>query len=144
MEDLEKGEPLEHVKGEIRFEHVWFAYQGEDWVLKDVSFHILPGQQAAFVGATGSGKSTIISLLARFYTIQKGRILLDGKPIEQYQLSSLRRHVAVVMQDVFLFSGDVAGNIRLGEQTISDEELEQAAESIGADAFIRSLPMGIS
>lgn len=142
MEDLEKGEPLEHVKGEIRFEHVWFAYQGEDWVLKDVSFHILPGQQAAFVGATGSGKSTIISLLARFYTIQKGRILLDGKPIEQYQLSSLRRHVAVVMQDVFLFSGDVAGNIRLGEQTISDEELEQAAESIGADAFIRSLPMG--
>lgn len=143
MEDLEKGEPLEHVKGEIRFEHVWFAYQGEDWVLKDVSFHILPGQQAAFVGATGSGKSTIISLLARFYTIQKGRILLDGKPIEQYQLSSLRRHVAVVMQDVFLFSGDVAGNIRLGEQTISDEELEQAAESIGADAFIRSLPWGI-
>lgn len=142
MEDLECGLPLENVKGDIRFEHVWFAYQGEDWVLKDVSFHILPGQQAAFVGATGSGKSTIIGLLARFYTIQKGRILLDGMPIEQYQLSSLRRHVAVVMQDVFLFSGDVAGNIRLGEQDITDEALIAAAESIGADTFIRSLPHG--
>lgn len=142
MEDLEKGELLEKVKGDIRFEHVWFAYQGEEWVLKDVSFHISPGQQVAFVGATGSGKSTIISLLARFYTIQKGRILLDGKPIEEYQLTSLRQHVAVVMQDVFLFSGDVAGNIRLGNQNISDEQVQEAGESIGADEFIQSLPRG--
>ena len=140
MEDIHAGEELTDARGDIEFRHVWFAYNEEDWVLRDVSFTVRAGQQAAFVGATGSGKTTIISLLARFYTIQKGEILLDGKPIEQYSIASLRRQVAVVMQDVFLFSGDISKNIRMGNPEITDEKIRQAVQFIGADGFIDGLP----
>lgn len=140
QEDMECGKPVESLKGNIEFEHVWFAYQGEHWVLKDISFKIGAGQTAAFVGATGSGKTTIISLLARFYKIQKGRILIDGVDINDYNLSDLRRQVAVVMQDVFLFSGDINYNIRLNEEGISDEEVVQAATFVSANEFIDKLP----
>ena len=143
LEDLESGVRPDGLRGEIEFRHVWFAYNDEDWVLRDVSFRIEPGWQAAFVGATGSGKSTIIGLLARFYTIQRGEILLDGRPIEEYNLVWLRRQVAVVMQDVFLFSGDVAHNIRLGDDEIDDEHVWGALRFIGADGFVCGLPDGI-
>ena len=143
MEDLESGLRPETLRGEIEFRNVWFAYNDEDWVLRDVSFRVEPGQQAAFVGATGSGKSTIISLLARFYTIQRGEILLDNRPIGVYNIAWLRRHVAVVMQDVFLFSGDIARNVRLGCGEINDGRVEEALRFIGADAFVGGLPDGI-
>ena len=143
MEDLESGLRPETLRGEIEFRNVWFAYNDEDWVLRDVSFRVEPGQQAAFVGATGSGKSTIISLLARFYTIQRGEILLDNRPIGLYNIAWLRRHVAVVMQDVFLFSGDIARNVRLGCGEINDGRVEEALRFIGADAFVGGLPDGI-
>lgn len=142
-EDIEAGEKVTEVKGEIEFKHVWFAYDEENWVLKDVSFKVLPGQTVAIVGDTGSGKTTVISLLARFYKIQKGEILIDGKNIETFNLSSLRRLVAVVMQDVFLFSGDVGYNIRLNEESISDEDIDKAVQMVHAEEFIQSLPCGI-
>ena len=141
LEDLNEGEHLASCQGRIEFKHVWFAYNEENWVLKDVSFVIEPGQTIGFVGATGSGKSTIISLIARFYTIQKGEILLDGRNINELNLTSLRQNIAVVMQDVFLFSGDIAHNIRLNNVAeISDDQIREAAEMIGADRFINSLP----
>lgn len=139
-EELDTGIPCPELKGEIEFRNVWFAYEGENWVLKNVSFHVRPGETIAFVGATGSGKSTIISLIARFYTIRKGEILLDGVNIEKYRLSELRRRIAVVMQDVFLFSGDIASNLRLNDQELSDEALKEAARTVSADTFIESLP----
>ncbi len=142
-EDIEVGEKVDKVRGEIEFKHVWFAYDEENWVLKDVSFKVLPGQTMAIVGDTGSGKTTVISLLARFYKIQKGEILIDGKNIESFNLSSLRRLVAVVMQDVFLFSGDVGYNIRLNDENISDEDIDRAVKTVHADDFIQSLPCGI-
>ncbi len=129
-------------QGRIEFRHVWFAYQNEEWVLRDVSFTVEPGQSIALVGHTGSGKTTISSLLMRFYDIQKGEILLDGVDIRQWDLELLRRNFAVVLQDVFLFSGDVAGNIRLGNQEISDERVEWAAREVHAAGFITKLPDG--
>ena len=141
MEDLEAGKQIERCLGRIEFKNVWFAYDDENWVLKDVSFIIEPGQTVGFVGSTGSGKSTIISLIARFYTIQKGEILLDGENINGLNLSSLRRYIAVVMQDVFLFSGDISHNIRLNNDEISDAEIHEAASLIGADRFIEALPL---
>jgi len=140
LEDLEKGRPLPEVKGKIEFRNVWFAYKDEDWVLKDVSFTVEPGQTVAFVGATGSGKTTIINLIARFYEIQKGQILLDGVDIREYKLSDLRKRIAVVMQDVFLFSGDIMSNIRLDNESISEAEVMRAAESVNAHHFIDALP----
>ena len=140
QEDFSIGKSVGRFKGEIEFENVWFAYEGEDWVLKDVSFRINPGETAAFVGATGSGKSTIISLMARFYDIQKGRILIDGQDIREYGLEDLRRQIAVVLQDVFLFAGDIKSNIRLNNKNIPDEEIEYAARYVSADGFIESLP----
>ena len=107
LEDTEQGVPVDRIKGEIEFKNVWFYYNEGEWVLKDVSFKIEPGQTVAFVGHTGSGKSTIINLMARFYDIQKGEILVDGINIKEYNLKDLRRQIAVVMQDVFLFSGDL-------------------------------------
>ncbi len=142
QEDMESGRHIDSLKGDIEFQNVWFAYQGEHWVLKDVSFKIHAGQTVAFVGATGSGKTTIISLLARFYKIQKGRILIDGVDINEYNLSDLRRQVAVVMQDVFLFSGDINYNIRLNEEWITDEDVVQAATFVNANEFIEKLPDG--
>jgi ATP-binding cassette, subfamily B, multidrug efflux pump len=142
QEDLEQGRSIDSLKGEIEFRNVWFAYQGEDWVLKDVSFHIMPGECAAFVGSTGSGKSTVISLIARFYDIQKGQILIDGADIREYNLRDLRRQIAVVLQDVFLFSGDIRSNIRLNNREISDMDIEAAAKFVSADRFIDTLPSG--
>ena len=137
---MEQGEPLKSFSGHIEFKNVWFAYNGDNWVLKDVSFEILPRQNVAFVGATGSGKSTIISLLARFYDIQKGEILLDGVNIKEYKLSDLRRCISVVQQDVFLFTGDIKYNIRLNDKSIGDSDIKKAAHLANAAPFIDSLP----
>ncbi|MEW6061332.1 MAG: ABC transporter ATP-binding protein [Bacteroidota bacterium] len=131
---------LTEVKGNIEFRNVWFAYNDEDWVLKNVSFTIEPGQTVAFVGHTGAGKTTIINLLSRFYDIQKGDIFIDGINIRNLSLNSLRKHIAVVLQDVFLFSGDIKGNINLGNEDISFEEIRRAAQVVGIDRFIESLP----
>jgi ATP-binding cassette subfamily B protein len=128
--------------GRIEFRNVWFAYKDEDWVLKDVSFVVEPGQSVAFVGATGSGKTTITNLLMRFYDIQRGEILLDGVDVRQWDLRKLRENFAVVLQDVFLFSGDVAGNIRLGNGAIDEGRVEWAAREVRANGFIEKLPAG--
>jgi ATP-binding cassette subfamily B multidrug efflux pump len=127
-------------RGKIEFRHVWFAYQGEDWVLRDVSLTIEPGQSIALVGHTGSGKTTLASLLMRFYEIQRGEIYLDGIEIRQWDLQQLRENFAVVLQDVFLFSGDIAANIRLGKEEISDDRIAWAAHEVRADHFIEALP----
>lgn len=133
---------LEGLRGEIEFRGVWFAYNEENWVLKDVSFHIPAGETAAFVGTTGSGKSTIISLLARFYEPQRGQILLDGVPLAEYDIVQVRRAIGVVIQDVFLFAGDVLSNLRLFDEGISDDKAREAARQVGADRFIEALPGG--
>jgi ATP-binding cassette subfamily B protein len=127
-------------EGRIQFEKVWFAYKDEDWVLKDVSFTVEPGQSVALVGHTGSGKTTITNLLMRFYDVQKGRVLLDGIDVRDWDLQSLRENFAVVLQDVFLFSGSVESNIRLGRSDISDERVRWAATEVRADNFIARLP----
>ncbi len=128
------------VRGRIEFRNVWFAYQGEEWVLRDASFTVEPGQSIALVGHTGSGKTTITNLLMRFYDIQRGEILLDGVDIRHWDLHRLRENFAVVLQDVFLFSGDISGNIRLGNESISDERVEWAAREVHAAGFIGKLP----
>ena len=130
----------DRIRGEIEFRNVWFAYEGEEWVLRDVSLHVRPGQSVALVGATGSGKSTIINLLCRFYEIQKGQILIDGIDIADWDVESLRRRVSIVQQDVFLFAGDVRTNIRLGNGDITDEHIARAARDVNADRFIDRLP----
>jgi ABC-type multidrug transport system fused ATPase/permease subunit len=122
--------------GRIQFENVWFAYKDEDWVLRDVSFTVQPGQSVALVGHTGSGKTTITNLLMRFYDVQKGCVLLDGVDVREWDLQSLRENFAVVLQDVFLFSGSVESNIRLGREDISDERVRWAATEVRADNFI--------
>ncbi|TMV46488.1 ABC transporter ATP-binding protein [Paenibacillus mesophilus] len=132
------------VRGEIEFEHVWFAYNEGEWVLRDVSFKIEPGQTIAFVGATGAGKSSIISLINRFYDIQKGTIRLDGIDIRDIPLEQLRRAVSVVQQDVFLFNGDIASNIRLNESGITDEQVREAARMVHMESFIRKQPLGFA
>ena len=135
------------VRGEIEFQGVWFAYGKDDdgnwdWVLKDVSFRAAAGKRLAIVGHTGAGKTTIIHLLMRFYQPQRGRILLDGVPIDRLRLDDLREHIGLVLQDVFLFSQDVAHNIRLGAQDIPEDRVREAAERIGAAPFIERLPSG--
>ena len=129
-------------RGVIEFENVWFAYKEEEWVLKDVSFRVEPGQSVALVGHTGSGKTTITNLLMRFYDVQRGRILLDGVDLRDWDLHSLRQNFAVVLQDVFLFSGTVESNIRLGRQEISEERVKWAAHEVHADHFIGRLRDG--
>ncbi len=145
----DRSDPVEllTVKGAIEFRHVWFTYnpapdgqQTSDWVLQDVSFTINPGETVAFVGHTGAGKTTIISLLARFYDIQRGEILVDGVNIAQVRQADLRRHIALVLQDVFLFSGDIRSNIGLGNEAISDERIRAAAKVVGAQRFIEKMP----
>jgi ATP-binding cassette subfamily B protein len=126
--------------GEIRFEGVWFAYVPETWVLRDVSFVLRPGETAAFVGATGSGKSTIINLLGRFYALDRGRITIGGVDIQDIPLAVLRTHIAVVLQEVFLFSDSLRNNVTLWNPDVSDAELDAAAAEIGASAFIDRLP----
>ncbi len=130
------------IEGRIEFENVWFAYKGEDWVLKDVSFAVEPGESIALVGHTGSGKTTITNLLMRFYDVQKGRVLLDGVDIREWDLRDLRSNFAVVLQDVFLFSGSIENNIRLGNAEIGRERVEWAAVEVRADEFIRNIDGG--
>ena len=139
LEDLQKGRSLPPLQGHIEFRNVWFAYDEDQWVLRDVSFELKPGQSAAIVGATGAGKTTIISLMLRFYEIQNGAILLDGQDIREFRLSDLRRQIAIVLQDVFLFSGSIAENIRLGDDQIDDEQVAEAIKLSYADEFINRL-----
>lgn len=134
---------LDELKGEIEFKDVWFAYEPDNWVLKGVSFHIDPKQTVAFVGSTGSGKSTILSLICRNYDIQKGQILIDGRDIRTIQISSLRRHFGQMLQDVFLFSGDIRSNIVLRSDNISDEQVWDACRYVNADSFINRLEGGL-
>ena len=129
-------------RGEIEFENVWFAYEGEQWVLQDVSFRIQAGQKIAFVGATGAGKSTIINLLTRFYAHQKGIIRIDGEDISTIPLRALRNQVGVVLQDVFLFSDDLINNVTMYKEGYSQSDLDAAAKVVGADEFIARLPEG--
>ena len=135
----EKPLKTERARGRIEFQNVWFAYKDEDWVLKDVSFTVEPGQSIALVGHTGSGKTTITNLLMRFYDIQRGRILLDGVDLRDWDLKALRQNFAVVLQEVFLFSGTIEGNIRLGRQEITEDRVRWAAREVHADGFIRRL-----
>ena len=128
------------LKGEVSFEHVWFAYKDSDYVLKDVSFDIQAGQTVALVGATGAGKSSVISLLNRFYDIQRGSIRIDGVDVKDYDIHFLRRNLGVVMQDVFLFSDSIRSNITLGNPEITDDMILQAADEVGALRFIERLP----
>ncbi|WP_394350601.1 ABC transporter ATP-binding protein [Sphingobacterium composti] len=131
------------IRGEIEFKNVWFAYNDEKWVLKDVSFKVKPGETLALVGATGAGKSSTINILSRFYEIQKGQILLDGVDIRDYELTFLRKNISTVLQDVFLFSDTVKNNITLQNPAITDEEIINAAKRVGAYDFIMRLPEGL-
>ena len=132
--------PIREIKGKIEFKNVWFAYEEENWVLKDVSFTIEPGEIVAFVGATGAGKTSIINLITRFYDIQKGEILIDGVNIKEYNKYELRKHIGVVLQDVFIFTGNIKDNIRLNNQNITDEEIVEIAKYVNAHHFIEKLP----
>lgn len=130
------------IKGRIEFKHVWFAYEKEDYILKDVSFVIEPGEKVAFVGATGAGKSSILNLIGRYFDVQKGEILIDGVDIRQMDTDVLRRAIGQVQQDVFIFTGDIKGNISLKNEDISQEEIVRAAHIVNADSFINKMPHG--
>ncbi|MFH2048248.1 MAG: ABC transporter ATP-binding protein [bacterium] len=137
-------EKISEYKGKIEIENVWFAYKDNDWVIKDLSFTVEPGERVAIVGATGAGKTSLISLLYRFYDYQKGSIKIDGIPISKMSLDDLRSHLGLVLQDVFLFSGDFAGNVRLRDENISDEKIKKALTRVGFDRFLKDLPEGIN
>ena len=141
--DEEDAIELEEIRGEIEFKDVWFAYKPGEWVLKGVSFHVEPKQTVAFVGSTGSGKTTILSLICRNYDIQKGQILIDGIDIKKIKISSLRRHFGQMLQDVFLFSGDIRSNILLRKEDATDEEVMEACRYVNADSFINKLEKGL-
>lgn len=134
---------LSELRGEIEFKDVWFCYKPDEWVLKGVSFHVEPKQTVAFVGSTGSGKTTILSLICRNYDIQKGQILIDGIDIRKIKIASLRRHFGQMLQDVFLFSGDIRSNILLRKEGVTDEEVWEACRYVNADAFIGKLEGGL-
>jgi ATP-binding cassette subfamily B protein len=137
------ADPLPHSPAVIRFENVTFAYAEGEPVLRNVSFTVHPGQRVGIVGATGAGKTTIVSLLLRFYDVQQGRITVDGVDIREMDLLSLRRLFGLVLQDVYLFSGTIASNIRLGEETMSDETVRRALEAVHASTFVDRMPRGI-
>ena len=141
--DQEDAIELDEIKGEIEFKDVWFAYKPGEWVLKGVSFHVEPKQTVAFVGSTGSGKTTILGLICRNYDIQKRQILIDGIDIKKIKISSLRRHFGQMLQDVFLFAGDIRSNILLREEGISDEAVWEACKYVNADKFIGRLEKGL-
>lgn len=138
--DSDDSIDVDDFKGKIEFKNVWFSYVPGEWVLKDISFVIEPGETAAFVGATGAGKSTIIGLIVRNYEIQKGQILIDGIDIKKIKINSLRKHIGEMLQDVFLFSGTIASNIALDDDSITRKEIEDASRYVGADTFIEKLP----
>jgi ABC-type multidrug transport system fused ATPase/permease subunit len=139
IKDSENAMEIDHFKGSIEFKNVWFSYKKDEWILKDVSFKIGPGESIAFVGATGAGKTTIQNLICRYYDIQKGEILIDGINILDIKISSLRKNIGQMLQDVFLFSGDIKGNIRLQNENITDEEIIEASKYVNADSFISKL-----
>ena len=140
--EVENPKQPDKITGKIEFDHVWFAYDGENYVLKDVSFVINPGEKVAFVGATGAGKSSILNLIGRYYDIQKGNIYIDGIDIRQFSKKQLRSAIGQMQQDVFIFEGDVAYNIRLNDNDITDEQVKEAAEYVNASHFIEKLPQG--
>ena len=142
IEEIDNPVILPEIKGRIEFDHVWFAYDDENYVLRDVSFVIEPGQKVAFVGATGAGKSSILNLIGRYYDIQKGHIYIDGVDIKKLSKKQLRRAIGQMQQDVFIFEGDVEYNIRLHDEDITDEDVRAAAEYVNASSFIEKLPNG--
>jgi len=139
-----EGSRSEEHDRDIEFDHVWFAYKGEEWVLRDVSFRVSPGETVAVVGHTGAGKTTLISLLLRFYDIQRGTIRVGGVDIRQMDPKTLRRHFGVVLQDPHLFTGTIGGNIRLGTERITDADVEMAAEQVNLLEFVLSAPEGFA
>ncbi len=141
--DKEDAIEIEHFNGDIEFKNVWFAYKENEWVLKDVSFHILPKQVVAFVGATGAGKTTILQLIVRNYDIQKGQILIDGHDIKDIKIKSLRKGIGQMLQDVFLFSGTIKSNISLRDDEISDEAIRKACKYVNANSFINKQELGL-
>ena len=142
--DAPQVKHIEKFRGRIDIENLWFAYSQEDWVLKDVSFSVEPGQKIAIVGATGAGKSSLISLLYRFYDYQKGSIKLDGVEIPKLPIEELRGHLGLVLQDVFMFSGDLMGNVRLRDTSISEKQVRQALSRVGYDRFFDQMPDGLN
>ena len=142
LENLEIGKELKEVKGKIEFKNVWFSYDEKNWVLKNVSFTINPGESIALVGKTGSGKTTITNLINRFYDIQKGEILIDGINIKDINIRDLRSHIGVILQDPFIFAESIRDNIKLNK-SIMEEDIENAIELSSANEFINSLPNGI-
>ncbi len=142
IEDSENAIELTDIRGDIEFKNVWFAYKEDEWVLKDISFKVPAGQEVALVGNTGSGKTTILHLLSRYYEIQKGEIFIDGINIKDIKIHSLRKNIGQMMQDVFLFTGDVKSNIRLKNNDISDEDVLKASKYVNADSFISQFKSG--
>ncbi len=140
--DKEDAIELEHIEGKIEFDHVWFAYNDKNWILKDISFTILPNQTVAFVGATGAGKTTILALIVRNYEIQKGSIRIDGIDVRDIKLESLRKHIGQMLQDVFLFSGTIKSNITMREEAFTNEEVIEACRYVNASHFIEKLDKG--
>ena len=138
--DREDAVDVDRFEGKIEFRNVWFAYEGENWILKDVSFTVMPGQTMAFVGATGAGKTTILSLIVRNYEIQKGQILIDGMDINHIKINSLRKGIGQMLQDVTLFSGTIRENITLRDDSFTEEEIKEAADYVNASSFINNLP----
>ena len=143
LEDFEKGKELNHVNGKIEFKNVWFAYEKDNWILKNINFVINPGETIALVGKTGSGKTTITNLINRFYDVQKGEILLDGININEFKKRDLRRHIGTVLQDPFIFARSIKDNIKLNKK-ISDEEINNAIKMSSATDFVNSLPNKIN
>lgn len=143
FKDRKDAIEINHFNGDIEFKNVWFAYKEDEWILKDVSFHILPKQVVAFVGATGAGKTTILQLIVRNYDIQKGQILIDGHDIKDIKIKSLRKGIGQMLQDVFLFSGSIKSNINLRDDEISEEEIIEACKYVNADSFIEKQEKGL-
>lgn len=140
IEDADDAFDMDEIKGKIEFKNVWFAYDKENWVLRDVSFVVEPGETAAFVGATGAGKTSILNLISRYYEIQKGEILIDDVPISKLRKQSIRKYVGQMLQDVFVFTGDINSNIRLKNDTITSTEIVEASKYVNAHHFISKLP----